>query len=67
MEVEEEFCLVDSAATKTILRETKYFQTQQKKTENITTIVGRNGHIGGSDRAVVVLPNNTSFLSGRTP
>jgi hypothetical protein len=62
MEAEEEFCLVDSAATNTILRETKYFQTQQKNTKNITTIVGRNGHIVGSGRAVVVLPNNTSIF-----
>ena len=62
MEAEEEFCLVDSVATNTILRETKYFQTLQKKTENITTIVGRNGHIVGSGRAVVVLPNNTSIF-----
>jgi hypothetical protein len=54
-------CLVDSAATNSTLRETKYFQTLQKKTENITTIVVRNGHIVGSGRAVVVLPNNTSI------
>jgi hypothetical protein len=60
MEAEEEYCLVDSAATNTILRETiKYFQTPQKKIENITTIVGRNDHIVGSGQAVVVLPNNT--------
>jgi len=54
--------LVDSAATNIILRETKYFQALQKKTENITTIVGRNGHIVGSGRAMVVLPNNTSIF-----
>ena len=62
METEEVFCLVDSATTNTILRETKYFQTLQKKTENITMIVGRNGHIVGSGGAMVVLPNNTSIF-----
>ena len=62
MEVDEEHCLIDSAATNTILRETKYFQTLQKKTENITTIAGSNGNIVGSGRAVVVLPNNTRIF-----
>ena len=62
MEFEEEFCLVDSTATNTILRETKYFQTLKKKTKNITTIVGRNGQFVGCGRAVVVLPNNTSIF-----
>jgi hypothetical protein len=63
MEAEEEYCLVDSAVTNTILRKTiKYFQTLQKKIENITTIVGRNGHIVGSGQAMVVLPNNTSIF-----
>jgi hypothetical protein len=62
MEAEEEYCLVDSAATNSILRETKYFQTLRKQTENITTIAGSNGHIVGSGRAVVVLPNNTSIF-----
>ena len=64
METEEVFCLVDSATTNTILRETKYFQTLQKKTENITMIVGHNGYIVGSGRAVAVLPNNTSIFIG---
>jgi hypothetical protein len=40
-------CLVDSAATNSILRETKYFQTLQKRTENILTIAGSNGRIIG--------------------
>ena len=62
MEAEEVFCLVDSATTNTILRETKYFQTPKKKTKNITTIVGRNGQFVGCGRAVVVLPNNTSIF-----
>jgi hypothetical protein len=66
MEAKDEFCLVDSAATNTILRETKYFQTLQKKTKNITTIVGRNGHIVGSGTAVVILSNNTSIFIEET-
>ena len=62
MEAEEEFCLVDSAATNTILLRQNIFRHYRKRLKNITTIVGRNGHIVGSGRAVVVLPNNTSFF-----
>ena len=51
--------MVDSAATNSFLRETKYFQTLQKRTENILTIAGSNGRIIGYGRATVVLPNNT--------
>jgi hypothetical protein len=54
MEENDEPCLIDSAATNSILRETKYFQTLLKRTENITTIVGNNGRIVGSGRAIVV-------------
>jgi hypothetical protein len=46
---EEESCLVDSAATNSILRETKYFQTLRKRTENLLTITGSNGRVIGSD------------------
>ena len=59
---EEDYCLVDSAATNSILRDTKYFQTLQKRTENVLTIAGSNGRIIGSGRAVVVLPNDTRFF-----
>ena len=62
MEANEEPCLVDSCATNTILRETRYFQTLQKKTETLLTIAGSNGRIVGSGRAVVVLPNNTKIF-----
>jgi len=48
----EEPCLVDSAATNSILRDTKYFQTLQKRTENILTIAGSNGCIISSGRLV---------------
>ena len=62
MEENDEPCLIDSAATNLILRETKYFQTLLKRTENITTIVGNNGRIVGSGRAIVVLPNGTRIF-----
>ena len=62
MEAYGEPCLLDSAATNTILRETKYFQTLQKRTENIVTIAGSNDRIVGSSRAIVVLPNNTRIF-----
>jgi hypothetical protein len=62
MEENDEPCLIDSAATNSILRETKYFQTLLKRTENITTIVGNNGRIVGSGRAIVVLPNGTRIF-----
>ena len=38
------------------------FRHYRKKTKNITTIIGRNGHIVGSGRVMVVLPNNTSIF-----
>ena len=59
---EEDYCLVNSAATNSILRDTKYFQTLQKRTENVLTIAKSNGCIIGSGRAVVVLPNDTRIF-----
>jgi hypothetical protein len=43
--MEEEFYLVDSATTNTILSEIKYFQTLTKSKGNVTTITGRNAVI----------------------
>jgi hypothetical protein len=62
MEENDEPCLIDSTATNSILRETKYFQTLLKRTKNITTIVGNNGRIVDSGRAIVVLPNGTRIF-----
>lgn len=62
MEAKEEPCLVNSAATNTILRETCYFQTLRKRTENLITIARSNGRIVGSEQAIVVLPNNTRIF-----
>jgi hypothetical protein len=57
--MEEEMCLVDSCTTNSILRETKYFQTLTRRTENILTIVGCNTNIVGSGRATIVLSIGT--------
>jgi hypothetical protein len=42
-----------------ILRETKYFQTLTRWTENILTITGRDTNIVGSGRATIVLTMGT--------
>jgi hypothetical protein len=57
--MEEEMCLVDSCTTNSILRETKYFQTLTRRTENILTIAGRDTNIVGFGRATIVLPIGT--------
>jgi hypothetical protein len=54
--MEEEMCLVDSCTTNSILRETKYFQTLTRRTDNILTIIGRDTNIVDSGRATIVLP-----------
>jgi hypothetical protein len=53
--MEEELCLVDSATTNIILRETKYFQTLTKRKEDVMTITGSNKAIIGSGRATFTL------------
>lgn len=59
---EEDICLVDSATTNTILRETRYFHTLTKKTGNIMTIAGSNAHIVGTGSATLVLPMGTHIF-----
>ena len=59
---EEEICLIDSATTNTVLRETKYFQTLTKKFGNVMTIAGSNTHIVGTGSATIVLPMGTQLL-----
>ena len=56
IQMEEEWCLVDSATTNTILREIKYFQTLTKSKGKGTTIAGRDAVIVGSGRAIINLP-----------
>jgi hypothetical protein len=46
---------VDSCTTNSILRETKYFQTLTRRTENILTIAGCDLNIVGSKRAIIFL------------
>jgi hypothetical protein len=53
--MEEELCLVHSATTSTILRETKYFQTFTKIKEDVMTITWSNKSIIGSRRATSIL------------
>ena len=60
--MEEEFYLVDSATTNTILREIKYFQTLTKSKGNVTTIAGRDAVIVGSGRATIILPMGTQLV-----
>jgi hypothetical protein len=52
-------CLVDSCTTNSILRETKYFQTLTRRSENVLTIVGRDATIVGSERATIMFLNST--------
>jgi hypothetical protein len=53
--MDEKMCIVDSCTINTILRETKYFQTLTKRTENILTITGRDACIVGSEKATIIL------------
>jgi hypothetical protein len=46
--MKEEMCLVDSCTINSILRETKYFQTLNRRSENALTIAGRDATIIGS-------------------
>jgi hypothetical protein len=60
--MEEEYCLVDSASTNTILREIKYFQTLIKSKGNITTMACRHIMIVGSGRATLIFPIGTQLI-----
>ena len=42
-----------------VLREIKYFQTLEKSSGNIMTIVGHDGVIVGSGQAIIALPMGT--------
>jgi peptide/histidine transporter 3/4 len=59
---EAKICLVDSGTTNTILRETRYFQTLTKKSENIMTIAESDAHIMGTRSATLVLPMGTQIF-----
>jgi hypothetical protein len=51
--------LLATGSTNIILREIKYFQTLEKSSGNIMTIVGRDGVIVGSGQAIIALPRGT--------
>jgi hypothetical protein len=57
--MEEEMCRVNSCTINSILRETKYFQTLTRRTENILTTAGCDTNIVDSGRATIVLPMGT--------
>jgi hypothetical protein len=52
-------CFVDSCTTNSILRETKYFKTLTRRSENILSIAGRDATIVGSRRATITFSNGT--------
>ena len=54
--------LVETGSTNMILREIKYFQTLEKSSGNIMTIVGRDGVIVGSSQATFTLPMGTKLV-----
>ena len=51
--------LVETGPTNMILREIKYFQTLEKSSGNIMTIIGRDGVIFGPGQAIIALPRGT--------
>jgi hypothetical protein len=52
-------CLMDSCTTNSIIRETKYFQTLTRRSENVLTIAGRDATIVSSGRATITFSNGT--------
>jgi hypothetical protein len=57
--MEEEMFLVDSYTINSILRETKYFQTLNRRSENVLTIAVRDATIVGSGRFTIMFLNGT--------
>ena len=56
-----DICLADSVTTHTILRNQKYFLNLTLLKANVNTISGPADLIEGSDRAMILLPNNTKI------
>ena len=52
---------MEIGSTNMILREIKYFQTQENSSGNIMTVVGRDGVIVGSGQAAIALPMSTTW------
>ena len=57
----EDFCLVDSATTHTILKDKKYFQILKLCKANVNTISSSSNLIEGSRRAIIMLPKGTKL------
>ena len=57
----EDFCLVNSATTHTILKDKKYFKILKLCKANINTISGSSNLIEGSGRAIIMLPKGTKL------
>ncbi|KAM1369698.1 hypothetical protein ACFX2F_040252 [Malus domestica] len=55
----EDFCLVDSATTHSILRDRKYFSNLVLAKVKVTTISEQSDVINGSGKAQIMLPNGT--------
>jgi hypothetical protein len=55
--MEEEMCLVNISTINTIFSEMKYFQTLEKRTENILIITGHDACIVGSEKTTIILPS----------
>lgn len=62
MEANDKVCLIDGATINSILRETTYFQTLQKKAKNITIIINNSNHVVGSSRDAIILHNDNRFF-----
>ena len=57
----EDICLVDSATTHTILKDTKYFSYLLMQEANVSTISGSTNLIEGSGRATLLLDGGTQL------
>jgi hypothetical protein len=64
---EAEICPIDSGTTNIILRQTRYFQTLNKKSGNIMTIAESNAHIVSTGSATLVLSWVPKICGGYTP
>lgn len=58
---DEDFCLVDSATTHTILKNKRYFSHLKMNETSVSTIAGTTKIIQGSGRANILLPMGTKF------
>ena len=56
-----DMCLADCATTHTILRDKRYFFNLTLTNANVSTISGTSNLIEGSERANIMLPNETKF------